>query len=69
MKRASDAPALRGSPPLAGAEPPSGRGGAARLLQRGLAWTAVLAVLLGTFALYLRPSFLMDIADRVWSCF
>lgn len=38
-------------------------------LQRGLVWAAVLALLLGTFALYLRPSFLVDIADRVWSCF
>jgi hypothetical protein len=38
-------------------------------LQRALAWLAVLALLLGTFALYLRPSFLVDIADRVWSCF
>ena len=38
-------------------------------LQRGLLWAAVLATLLATFALYLRPSFLVEIGDRVWSCF
>lgn len=38
-------------------------------LQRCLAWAAVCAVLLATFALYQRPSFVLDVADRVWSCF
>lgn len=39
------------------------------LLQRGLVWTAVLAGLLATFALYQRPDFLVNLADRLWSCF
>ena len=39
------------------------------LIQRGLVWSVVLAGLLATFALYQRPDFLVDIADRVWSCF
>lgn len=38
-------------------------------MQRTLAWTAVLAGLLATFALYQRPDFMIDIADRLWSCF
>lgn len=38
-------------------------------VQRAATWAGVLAVLMATFALYLRPSFLIDIADRVWSCF
>lgn len=37
--------------------------------QRALVWAAAIAALLGTFALYQRPSFLIDLADRVWSCF
>lgn len=37
--------------------------------QQALVWTAALAALLGTFALYQRPAFLIDLADRVWSCF
>jgi hypothetical protein len=31
--------------------------------------TAALAVLLGVFALYTRPEFLMNLADQLWSCF
>ena len=39
------------------------------LWQRSLAWATALAALLATFALYQRPDFLMDMADRLWSCF
>ena len=39
------------------------------LWQRTLVWAAAGAVLAATFALYLRPHFLVDLADRVWSCF
>ncbi len=39
------------------------------LARRALVWAAVLAGLLATFALYQRPAFLIDLADRVWSCF
>jgi len=28
-----------------------------------------LAALLGVFALYTRPEFLMNLADQLWSCF
>ena len=63
------APPLCGSLPPGGAEPPSGGRAAARLWQRGLVWTAELAGLLATFALYQRPDFLVDLADRLWSCF
>ena len=69
MNMGPHAPPLRGSLPPAGTEPPSGGRAAARLFRRALAWAAALAVLLGTFALYTRPSFLVDIADRVWACF
>jgi hypothetical protein len=39
-----------------------------RLLQ-GLGWSAAALVLLGTFALYNRPDFLVNLADQLWSCF
>ena len=39
------------------------------LKQRILVWAAAAAALAGTFALYLQPHFLVDLADRVWSCF
>lgn len=38
-------------------------------LQRCLLWAVAIAALLATFALYQRPSFLLDVADRLWSCF
>jgi hypothetical protein len=41
-------------------------GGRAR---RFLAFAAVLAVLLGVFALYTRPQMMVTIADQVWACF
>ncbi|WP_268894752.1 hypothetical protein [Hydrogenophaga sp. BPS33] len=34
-----------------------------------LAWAAVMAALLATFALYHRPDFLVSLADQLWSCF
>lgn len=39
------------------------------VLQRTLAWAAAIAALLATFALYQRPDFMIDMADRLWSCF
>lgn len=39
-------------------------------MARKLAWYA-LAVLatLGVFAMYLRPEFLLTLADQIWACF
>ncbi len=37
--------------------------------QRVLAYVAAIAVLLGVFALYTRPTFLVNLADQLWSCF
>jgi hypothetical protein len=34
-----------------------------------LVYAAALATLLGVFALYTRPAFLMHLADQLWSCF
>lgn len=34
-----------------------------------LAYALVLAALLGVFALYSRPEFLVNLADQLWSCF
>ena len=35
-----------------------------------LVWiAAALAVLLGVFGLYLRPEFMVEMANQVWSCF
>jgi hypothetical protein len=39
------------------------------LPRRAAVWAAALAALLATFALYQRPDFLVNLADRVWSCF
>jgi hypothetical protein len=30
---------------------------------------AVVVALLGVFALYTRPDFLVTLADQIWSCF
>lgn len=32
-------------------------------------WAAVLAMCLAVFALYLRPVFLLTLADQLWACF
>lgn len=34
-----------------------------------LVYAAAVAVLLGVFALYTRPEFLVNLADQLWSCF
>jgi hypothetical protein len=39
------------------------------LATRFLGYAAALAVLLGVFALYTRPDFLVHLADQLWSCF
>ena len=37
---------------------------------RKLAWYALaLAATLGVFALYMRPEFLVTLADQIWACF
>ncbi|MFO6419698.1 hypothetical protein ACLBKS_05815 [Hylemonella sp. W303a] len=38
-------------------------------LQRLLIWTAALAAVAAAFALYLRPEFMVTLADQVWACF
>ena len=40
-----------------------------KLWQRILIWTAIAAVLLAVFALYLQPQFMLTLADQVWACF
>ncbi len=40
-----------------------------RPLPKLAAYTAACAVLAGVFAMYLRPEFLVTLADQVWSCF
>lgn len=39
------------------------------LVLRALVWTGVLLALVGTFALYNRPDFLVNLANQLWSCF
>jgi hypothetical protein len=39
------------------------------MLQKVAFWTVAIAALLGVFALYTRPGFLLTLADQVWSCF
>ena len=38
-------------------------------LARISAWLAASAVLLGVFALYIQPDFLVVLANQVWACF
>jgi hypothetical protein len=38
-------------------------------LQRGLGWSAALLALAAVFAAYLDPHLVVDLANRVWSCF
>ena len=40
-----------------------------KLWQRSLIWAAVLMVLLAVFAMYLKPEFMLTLADQVWACF
>jgi hypothetical protein len=39
------------------------------LRYRLLVYAAALAVLLGVFALYTRPDFLVNLSNQLWSCF
>ncbi|WP_255358070.1 hypothetical protein [Pseudorhodoferax sp. Leaf267] len=32
-------------------------------------YAAAMTALAGTFALYLRPDFLVDLSNQVWACF
>jgi hypothetical protein len=34
-----------------------------------LAWVAASALLLGVFALYTQPDFMVTLADQLWACF
>ena len=34
-----------------------------------LAWVAVAAVLAAVFMAYIRPEFMLDLANQVWLCF
>lgn len=38
-------------------------------LHRLLLWSLALTGLLGVFALYTRPAFLVNLAEQLWSCF
>ena len=38
-------------------------------IRKLLAYGAALAVLLAVFALYMRPDFLVTLAEQVWACF
>jgi hypothetical protein len=37
--------------------------------RKWLAYSTALAVLLGVFALYTRPDFLVTLAEQLWACF
>ena len=39
------------------------------LCKRSIVAVALLAVLLGVFALYLQPDFMLTLADQIWACF
>jgi len=49
------------------------RGGAtvmrALSFKRTLAWAAAAAALAAVFMAYLQPDLMVDLANRVWSCF
>jgi hypothetical protein len=34
-----------------------------------LAWAAAVALSLGVFSLYVRPDFMVMLANQVWACF
>lgn len=38
-------------------------------LGRALAWTCAIGILLTVTQLYLRPDFMITLADQLWSCF
>lgn len=37
--------------------------------QRIALWIALLGLSAGVFALYLRPAFLVTLAEQIWACF
>ncbi len=39
------------------------------MLQKTLLWSLATLASLGVFSLYMRPEFLVTLADQVWSCF
>lgn len=41
----------------------------AKISRKLLAWTLAVAVSLGVFSLYLRPDFMVMLANQVWACF
>ena len=40
-----------------------------KIRHRLMLWSSALVVLLAVFSLYLRPAFLLTLADQLWSCF
>ena len=40
-----------------------------RAIQRVMLYGVALAALLAVFALYLRPDFMVTLAQQVWACF
>jgi len=40
-----------------------------RTWQHLLGWALALLLLLGVFALYLQPDFMVQLAQQVWTCF
>lgn len=38
-------------------------------LRRWAAYAAALATLMAVFSLYLRPEFMVSLADQLWACF
>jgi len=45
------------------------RATALRRAARAAAWALLAAALAGTFAAYLSPHLVADLANRVWACF
>ena len=40
-----------------------------QLAKTALIWTTITAALLGVFAMYAKPEFLVTLADQLWACF
>jgi hypothetical protein len=40
-----------------------------RFVKTALIWTTITAGLLGVFAMYAQPEFLVTLADQLWACF
>ncbi|RZT97888.1 hypothetical protein EV670_2288 [Rivibacter subsaxonicus] len=39
------------------------------MMRRALAWTVAVGALLAVFMAYLQPGVVVDLANRIWSCF